>query len=428
MRVLILCAALFALALSANSASAQSRPVPLTELGVDMLAVKGGPKLLGSILNRDESGKLLIAVRREWLKENSPKFFNQQTDTESEHERESREQLRRWLIIWTKEQPDEKRLQFFLKKQVERIDRELQRLDQGKPVTESSPRFVLVEVPADKIERVFAQPPARKQVVLVSWREQLAKPESRSVAALIRELRERTIDAAKEQVDLSDQLPTRLQTESEWQARRALVEHAYVRALDFQGQGDAIFRTGDGAEAPDVAQVLTSLFQGSLGADLGNLLEGFTKPQSKPAAGREKWLASAIPIAEREKSSGFRVTRVVVDPQTSASSVEVRFVARMPNGRWETIWQHTESADATKPRPDREKRIKQDPQIGKALDLLKAAGLGNGDDLLQQAIRFGAATMEAQETADAKFFEFRERYLQRLDGPPLAWPKDGGSK
>jgi hypothetical protein len=36
-------------------------------------------------------------------------------------------------------------------------------------------------------------------------------------------------------------------------------------------------------------------------------------------------------------------------------------------------------------------------------------------------LRFAAATMEAQQTADDRFFAFRDRYTQRLDGPPLRW-------
>jgi hypothetical protein len=407
---------------SAGAALAQSRPIPLTELGVDMVAVKGGPRLLGAIVQRDDAGRITMAVRRDWLSEADPKFFRRQMDVESRTERAAREELRRRVTAWLDDQPDDKRLRFFLKKQLERIDSELERADETKRAGAAAPRFLLIELPAEQVERVVVQPPTRRQVILLAWREQLPKPESQSVNRLLRDLRERGIDVANQQVDLSGQVPRRPQSESEWLARRALIEHAYIRSLDFQGQGDSIFRTGDGAEAPDVAKVLTSMIQGSFGGDLNELIEGFAKPASKPSAGREKWLSTAIPIAEREKLTGFRVTRVLIDQPGTAASVEVRFVAKLSNGRWDTIWQHVESADATKPRPDSEKRIMQDPQVKKAIDLLKAAGLGNGDNPLQQAIRFGAATMEAQETANAKFFEFRDRYLQGLDGPPLVLP------
>ena len=92
----------------------------------------------------------------------------------------------------------------------------------------------------------------------------------------------------------------------------------------------------------------------------------------------------------------------------------------MPNGSWETVWSHRESQDSTKPRPDVEARIAEDPQIKQALSAMKSFGFG-ADDQVQQAIRFGAATMAAQQGADARFFEFRDRHVRHLDGPPLHW-------
>ena len=58
----------------------------------------------------------------------------------------------------------------------------------------------------------------------------------------------------------------------------------------------------------------------------------------------------------------------------------------------------------------------------KALETMKSLGLG-AEDQVQQAIRFGAATMAAQQAVDARFFEFRARYVKHLDSPPLWWTK-----
>lgn len=94
----------------------------------------------------------------------------------------------------------------------------------------------------------------------------------------------------------------------------------------------------------------------------------------------------------------------------------------MPNGDWEVVWSHREAQDATKPRADVEAKIAADPQVKQVLDAVKSFGFG-ADDQIRQAIRFGAATMAAQQAADARFFEFRDRYLKQLDSPPLIWPK-----
>ena len=122
--------------------------------------------------------------------------------------------------------------------------------------------------------------------------------------------------------------------------------------------------------------------------------------------------------AEAEKISGFRVTRSEEDLAAKRVAVETRFVARMPDGSWKTVWQRVETADASKARPDVEQQIMQDPQIRTALELVKSFGLG-GEEQVKMAIRFGAATQEAQKQADSLFFEFRDRHLHRLDGPVL---------
>jgi hypothetical protein len=40
---------------------------------------------------------------------------------------------------------------------------------------------------------------------------------------------------------------------------------------------------------------------------------------------------------------------------------------------------------------------------------------------VETAVRFGAATMEAQQRADDRFYAFKDRYTEKLDGPPLRW-------
>jgi hypothetical protein len=112
------------------------------------------------------------------------------------------------------------------------------------------------------------------------------------------------------------------------------------------------------------------------------------------------------------------VTRVEQNLDAKRVEVETRFVARIPGSSWTTIWQHVEKADASKPRPEAEQQIMQDPQVRSALELIRSVGLG-AEEQVTLAIRFGAATMEAQNAADRRFFQFRDRYVRRLDGPVL---------
>ena len=104
------------------------------------------------------------------------------------------------------------------------------------------------------------------------------------------------------------------------------------------------------------------------------------------------------------------------------AAVQSVFVVRLGSGNWETIWSDRETQDGTQQRSSLETTIVNDPQVKSALSAIKSLGVG-GEDQFQQAIRFGATTMAAQQAVDSRFFTFRDAYVKRLDGPPLWWGK-----
>ncbi len=399
------------------------KPVALTDLAVDQVVIKGGPRLLGSVLGREADGTIALAVGRTWLKTTHPRYFEERVPEEAAETRAALTELRDRIADWRKMRSDDKELEFFLGKEAERVEKELQAIDAGTRV-EDAP-FMVVDVAPAKIERVLNQPPQRRQVALTAWREGLADVETRSMASLVQELKKRKIEPTDDADALLDFLPLRRQNETAWAARRAIVEHRFRKPLDFQGMGDGVVRTGEGVKAADVAPLLGDLIKAIAGESLEDVL-------NPPAAGgaakgtgnngpAEKWLATAAKTADSENLDGFRVTRVNQDLAARRVVVETRFVARLPDGSWRTIRQQSETADASKPRPDVEQQIEKDPQVRAVLELVRSLGAG-ADDQIKLAIRFGAATAEAQKEADRRFFEFRDRYLNRLDGPVLRVP------
>jgi hypothetical protein len=116
----------------------------------------------------------------------------------------------------------------------------------------------------------------------------------------------------------------------------------------------------------------------------------------------------------------FRATRVDLNLGGQQASVYSVFAVRLDNGNWQILWSGRESQDGVKQRPDVEATIAGDPQLKSALAGFKSLGVA-ADDQIRQAIRFGAATMEAQKAVDRRFFAFEEPLLRRLDGPPLWW-------
>jgi len=396
----------------------------VTELGVDLVAVKRGPRLLGAIVDRASDGTLTVAVSRAWLKGAHPRSFEEYRAAETVEHRLALEELRDRLKEWQKARPEPKTLAFFLNKEADRVTSELARLE--KPGgDEPEPEFLLVSVPAANAERVVVQPPQRKQVAVVAWKEGLARVESRSVASLTKELEQRKIDVAKQRVDLSDRFPIRRQSADEWAARQAIVEFQLREPLDFQGTGDVIVQTGDKAPAPATGELLMAILRSQLEGQLADLL---AEPGAKPAkrdGESEGSIKKASTVAEKADALGLRITRVTPDVAGGKVRVESQFVAKLANGKWKTVWSHSEQQDPTKVDPDVVDRIAQDPQVKGALEAIKSSGIVGGDAALRQALQFGAGTMQAQQAADERFLEFRDRYLQHLDVPllPLLQPQ-----
>jgi len=407
---------------AAPSLAPAAKPTPAADLVVDQVTIKAGPKLLGALLGRESDGTVAFAVNRTWLKKSHAQYFAEELKREEAETRAAFVELRDRIADWRKDAADEKELEFFLSREAERIEKELAAIDANK--REEDAPFVVIDIPPAKIERLNVQQPKRKGVAQSAWREGLADVETRSTASLVQELKTKKIEPDDDPDVLLDLLPPRRQNEAEWAARRAIVEYRFKKPLDFQGMGDVVVRTGEGAKPADAAGLFAELLKSLQGNALSDLLDppvgagGGGKKATANNGGGEKWLASATKIANSEGLAGFRVTRVDQDLAAKRVDVDARFVARLPDGSWKSIWQRTETGDASKPRPDAEKQILEDPQVRSALELVQSLGLG-GAEQVKLAVRFGAAVQEAQKQADNRFFAFLDLYLRRLDGPVL---------
>ncbi len=415
MRSSLLLCGLLGLVLAVQGSGAPPR---LTDSGTDVVSIKAGPRLQGAILHRAADGTVALAVQRSWLARRGAKFYDQQLKKETALAIAAVKQCLERIDAWKTDRENDRNLVIFLDKEVDRLTALQADLDAGRPLTT---RFMQLEIPAAHIERVTVQPADRRQVAIAAWHEQIPDVEDTTVDALAAELKRRGIDFANRRFDLSQELPPAVQTAEQWAARQAVVEYSLRRSLTFQGTQELLLRTGDGAAAPEMTRLIGDLFKSQLEGQLADLLGegGASKPREDAG---NKALQGAQQTAEKEGVSGFRVTRLAFQLANKTVSVEGRFLARMPNGTWRTIWRHTETVDASRPQEEAEKELAEDPQIKQVLTIAKAGGFGADDDQIRQALRFGAATRTAQETADTRFFEFFDRHVQHVDGPPLVLP------
>lgn len=390
--------------------------VPIRQRAIDRVVVKDGPWLYGAITNRAPNGNVTIAVRREWLKADSPKFFEAESQAENNNAGSVLTTLRDRIIAWRKERAGKKDLLFLLDRELKRVDAAITARKAAKKP--QLPEFMLITLARKRIQSGFQQPTRQKLIALYAWKERLKDPESRKATDLLAELRKRRVDLSSPTVDLADRLPPTPENETAWTARKAIVEYDALKRLRFQGTSDYLVEAGgDALKRPDI----TKIFNGMLNGQVNKLLaDALAEALGNAKAGMKKKndsFAKAVKAAEKADVRGFRITRVDPDLLTKRVTVEEQFIAKLPNGKWQPVWTFKSTTDASKKRPDAEKRIANDQQVKKALQTVKALGLAAGNDVVETAIRFGAATMEAQQKAEEEFHKFRERYINRLDKP-----------
>ena len=392
---------------------------------VDYVTLRSGARLRGMLFGRQDSSTALL-VSANWLKTvNASLFDAQQAKTIAEHKAALEQLAQRLDAELALERPAA--MTAFLKQQREDAQDELKNADRF------TPQFLWFTFIAKELDHVEPTTPERRQLLAWAWNEELDRPETRDADDLQRELKARAVAPVSWPLSLIERLPAREQTDAEWAARLAIAEYAVDKPLDFQGTGDLLVRTGRD-DPVDLAPLLVGMLRKQLQTQLGDLFAEPRPPQAaspkndKPALGANgrqvspalaETLKTAIQAAESEKGRGFRVTRMQPSDDLSAVTVTTQFVARLPNGSWEIVFQHSDRADAKQARPELEQRIQQDPQVKGVLDLTRQLG-GAADAQIQQAIRFGAATMSAQTTCDRQFAAFRDIYLKSLARPPLS--------
>jgi len=398
-------------ALSASAAAAPPKNAASSRLCVDAVKLKSGKTIRGAIVHESTDGTLTMAVSRAWLKDSYPDLFTQRVAAEATEQKQAWEQLRDRL----KQElagPDESKIAVRCRLELDRIEALL-----AKPEAAEPPQFIWFDIDSKRISKVTSASTERRSVALWAWSEQLANVEKRDDVDLTRELKQLGIDSSQPPPDLSDRLPARQQDEREWSARLALANYAAGEPLDFQGTGNMLVAAGANRDDEVMSAIVGNLFGQQLDSLLKDLLDEGS-PANKKAEPSNDWLKPAVREAEQKKASAFRATRVNLNPNGRRVEVESAFAVQLSDGKWETIWTDRNTADASQERPDVETRIANDPQIKGALDAVSSLGVGS-EQKLQEAIRFGAATMAAQQAVDGRFALFRDSLLKRLDGPPI---------
>lgn len=376
--------------------------------GTDLVRVGGDGVVRGSIVRQQTDGSLLVAVRRAWLVDAEPELAREAEQTEARETTRALGQLAERIegMLAAPAGTYDESLLAFLRREQTRVAGMLE--GDGLP----QPAFILIHLAANRVRGVEPADPAWRLLVQWGWHEGIDDVETMSQRRLAAALADRGVDTSAPPPSLAEQLPPIAQDDDQWRARVALLQDAYGASVTFQGTGDIVVRADQEVTIDALLPVVTDMLKG----DVGGLLDLFGGGGRKRQTAADRWLASARSQAGSE--GHFRATRVQTKPEQGVVNVESAFEVQLADGSWGSVWLSRQQIDASQPRPGLEERIAADPRVGQAINAIKVLGVVD-EDAMTEAIRFGAATMEAQEAIDRQFAAFRSDHTLRLDGPPL---------
>lgn len=392
--------------------NAKNTAGPASSPALELLKWKSGEELRGLSLSGGPGQQAFFIVQRNWLKKQFPEFASKFLAEEQPRLQKSREELGARLESWIKGLDPN---QTELKTQLEMVRKTLDDPETIKRAENS--QLTLIPVNPRTMARFEPRPPAVKNAILLGFQERIEGLETRTLKELLQDLDSLGIDPTKDRANILERLPPfPCDDPTDWAARKALYSYMYGKPLLLQGSGDVLVDAGKkdpnmGAEAM-LMQLLPKLLQKTIGDLTGE----------NPGRSNDAWMAKAVLMAEASKAPVARVTRVEPDLLSKQIRIEDHLLARGDNGKWGVVWHMQYSADGTMARPHLEAVIKDDPQIA---PLLKAAGALGLNGQIDEAIRFGAATMELQQRAEKSFTEFLKLSTRRLDGVPLKWLVNG---
>jgi len=400
-----------------NKSAAHKPPLATAPGGcLDVVSLRQAKPARGLVFQQ-QAESLLMIVERTLFQQDNPAWYARAAEQERGQAKQAWTELLQRIDQRLQTKVDEIPMLRLLERDKQRGTEELAKLNAEPTRTLETP-FMWLELSARDYSSVKRASPESLRIAVWAWSEGLEQVSSRPCDELQRELQAEKIDTRQAPPDLSHLLAPRPQTENQWAARLAWVEHALVGGLEFQGSGDRFVRTDSGAAAPDLA----SLIQQAIGGNVDALLDDLDPARrSLRKSNSADWTLISAPQAEMLQRSAYRVTRVRPDPNGQAATVELAFVVNLPRRGWTPVWRAQHTTAAAQVPADAQRQIADDPQVKLALSLLSALGAG-GEAQVQQALSVGAATAEAQREVQQQARQFQDRLTARLDGPPLADP------
>ena len=393
---------------SASNAEAQRKVGP-DRLAVDVVSVRKLGRLHGILLSQG-SQTTKIAVRKAWLASKLPEFSTQHLEKEASLIKEGRQKILQRLDQWKTDRKgdgNEAVIQF--------VDQNIRTLALDKPFEPDKFTFTVIELDATQVRRVYSQSDERHVIAGIAWQEKLPDVEERSFAFLKREVETRKIDVANYDVNLTEQLPGMLDSDEEWEIRKAIIEFILLPRLEYHGIGTMFYRKSGSANPLAIMQ---QMMRGGGFSQLNDLGKDLGLPEfqdRRDDLDDNVWLERMIKTAESEDRRCFSVSSL---SQGETVLVETIVYVKAADKKWYPLKRFEAKEKLASQNADAINRIKQDPQVERVLKVAKQMGL-NDENILDKAMRGGAATRKALQDVSSELEAFLEPYSFDVDIPPV---------
>ncbi len=393
------------------SVFAQPPKAPPKSLGVD--SIRTTQKLLyGFVLSQKPNGAVECAIDRKWLTATHPELAAQIVEKEKKTQLEVKQKTLDRIQAWITNCVEDKtiRLKLFLEDELNRI--------QGIEPEECQSVFVLLNLSATEVSKITLAKADQRHIAGVAYKHEIPDVTTTATSALEKRLKEMNVDAKSETFDLTGKLPTLIrESDDQWSARQALIEHGIVESFELQGKGDSLMAAGDPIDPTALLKEFSSA-QNELLRDLAKELKLDLGPGFE-VKDKESWKSVAIKKAQQKKFRGVLVHRLEQRLGSSTVKVKTDFLAQNSNGDWITVYHAETSNDGSGVSKEELERLQQDPNLKQILPMVEAMG---GQAQLEQALRQGAATAVALGDARKAFQEFKLPHTRSLTSPPIPLP------
>lgn len=378
------------------------------ESASDVVTLKDGTVARGLVVNPDERGQLVLVVRRAWAEAEIPEKAKAWRAAEAPWMARARAERLDRLKTWVQERKaasgtpaDDS-----IAKWVEPKIAELEALgpDQGLPT------LLMTAIDRREVKSVSRRPPEISRLLRLGWRSGFADVETMPRDDLKQALQGRGFAPdGDEPVSLAAQLPTPIETDARWLARRAATE--ILRDGDgarFVRYGGFVAPEGQAGAAMDPMSLISGMLGSTLGGDLSGLglgdLSGLGLDLGGVGAPRAP-AADPIESKLREVAAKGRVgavlTRLEISPDLAGVRVESTLLARLGPDRWEPVATRSATVRTDELAAGAGANIAADPQVQAIFQATDQLGLGIAPEMKQRALAIGTATQTALGRARA---------------------------